>query len=44
MTSYTNIRYFRIFYTVYADRTPEIHQIGSDELGGEVELHRHVLH
>lgn len=27
--STTNLRYFRTFYTVYADRLPEIRQIGS---------------
>ncbi|OGS21407.1 MAG: hypothetical protein A2252_05495 [Elusimicrobia bacterium RIFOXYA2_FULL_39_19] len=30
--SISNIRYFRTFYTVYSDRKPEIHQIGSGEL------------
>ncbi len=33
--STTNLRYFRTFYTVYADRRPEIRQIGSGVLGGE---------
>lgn len=31
--STTNLRYFRTFYTTYADRAPEIRQIGSGELG-----------
>ncbi len=31
--STTNLRYFRIFYQVYADRTPEIRQTASGELG-----------
>ena len=30
--STTNLRYFRTFYTVYADRVPEIRQIGSGVL------------
>lgn len=30
--STTNLRYIRTFYTVYADRHPEIRQIGSGEL------------
>jgi len=30
--STTNLRYFRTFYTVYADRLPEIRQIGSGVL------------
>ncbi len=32
--SISNLRYFRTFYTIYADRKPEIHQIGSGELAG----------
>jgi len=38
--STTNLRYFRTFYTVYADRLPEIRQIGSgvlDDLDQAVE-------
>jgi hypothetical protein len=31
--STTNLRYFRTFYQVYADRTPEIRQTASGELG-----------
>jgi Uncharacterized conserved protein len=30
--SVTNLRYFRQFYTVYADRLPEIHHFGGDDL------------
>lgn len=30
--SISNLRYFRIFFTVYSDRKPEIRQIGSGEL------------
>jgi predicted nuclease of restriction endonuclease-like (RecB) superfamily len=30
--STTNLRYFRIFYSVYADRIPEIRHLGSGEL------------
>lgn len=30
--SISNVQYFRTFYTVYAERKPEIHQIGSGEL------------
>jgi len=30
--STTNLRYFRTFYTTYAERSPEIRQIGSGEL------------
>ncbi|MGL4943622.1 MAG: PDDEXK nuclease domain-containing protein [Thermoguttaceae bacterium] len=30
--STTNLRYFRTFYTVYADRTPDIRQIGAGVL------------
>ena len=33
--STTNLRYFRTFYTVYAERMPEIRQIGSGVLHGE---------
>lgn len=33
--SATNLRYFRTFYTVYAERLPEIRQIGSGVLDGE---------
>jgi predicted nuclease of restriction endonuclease-like (RecB) superfamily len=33
--SITNLRYFRTFYTVYAERKPEIRQIGSGELSRE---------
>lgn len=35
--STTNPRYFRTFYTVYADRDPEIRHIA----GGELEFRRH---
>ena len=31
--STTNLHYFRTFYQVYADRTPEIRQTASGELG-----------
>lgn len=34
--STTNLRYFRTFYTVYADRLPEIRQIGSGVLAPDV--------
>jgi predicted nuclease of restriction endonuclease-like (RecB) superfamily len=34
--STTNLRYFRTFYTVYADRLPEIRQIGSGVLAPHV--------
>lgn len=30
--STTNLRYFRTFYTIYANRTPDIHRIGSGVL------------
>ena len=33
--STTNLRYFRTFYTVYAERVPEIRQIGSGVLDGQ---------
>jgi predicted nuclease of restriction endonuclease-like (RecB) superfamily len=40
--SVTNLRYIRQFYTVYADRSPEIHHLTSDESesGTEIE-HKH---
>jgi predicted nuclease of restriction endonuclease-like (RecB) superfamily len=31
--SVTNLRYFRLFYQAFSDRTPEIHHSTSDELG-----------
>lgn len=34
--STTNLRYFRTFYSVYADRLPEIRQIGSGVLKADV--------
>jgi len=37
--STTNLRYFRTFYTVYADRLPEIRQIGSGLLAPDPKRH-----
>ena len=35
--SVTNLRYFRLFYQVYADRTPEIRHMAGDALASGVE-------
>lgn len=37
--STTNLRYFRTFYTVYADRLPEIRRIGSGVLASDAIRH-----
>ena len=37
--STTNLRYFRTFYTVYADRTPEIRHIAGGELDTDKNRH-----
>jgi len=36
--SVTNLRYFRLFYQVYADRTPEIRHKAGDALASGVEI------
>lgn len=41
--STTNLRYFRTFYVVYADRLPEIRQIGSGESGSKRHAQSGVL-
>lgn len=35
--SATNLRYFRLFYLAFSDRTPEIHHSTSDELGASAQ-------
>ncbi len=35
--SATNLRYFRLFYQAFSDRTPEIHHSTSDELGASAQ-------
>jgi len=37
--STTNVRYFRNFYTVYSERTPEIRHIGCGELENSEKCH-----
>ncbi|MDA3885037.1 MAG: DUF1016 N-terminal domain-containing protein [Candidatus Delongbacteria bacterium] len=37
--STTNLRYFRNFYTVYANRLPQIRHIGSGKLGDKQKRH-----
>ena len=39
--STTNLRYFRTFYTVYADRTPEIRHIAGGESDTDKKRHTH---
>ena len=35
--SVTNLRYFRLFYQAFSDRTPEIHHSTSDELAASTQ-------
>jgi len=37
--STTNLRYFRTFFTVYAERLPEIRHLGGGELGNDEKCH-----